>query len=92
MKFGQLLEYKMKNIFVEKSYTKWGGETIPRHFYKKLKLSRSLDQWSKVLYSFFIIYQVEDYRNILKLSSRSFAFTSYKAFSKTEKRSLIHEI
>ena len=29
MKFGQLLEYNMRNIFVEKSYTKYAGETIP---------------------------------------------------------------
>ena len=43
MKFGQLLEYNMKNIFVETSYTKCGGGTIPRPFSKKLKLSRSLD-------------------------------------------------
>ena len=28
MKFGQLIEYNMRNIFVEKSYIKWGGETI----------------------------------------------------------------
>ena len=27
MKFGQLIEYKMKNIFLEKSYAKCGGET-----------------------------------------------------------------
>ena len=26
MKFGQLLEYNMRNIFVEKSYTKYGKE------------------------------------------------------------------
>ena len=26
MKFGQLIEYSMRNIFVEKSYTKYGGE------------------------------------------------------------------
>ena len=30
MKFGQLVEYNMKNIFVEKSYTKYAGETILR--------------------------------------------------------------
>ena len=30
MKFGQLIEYNMRNIFVEKSYTKCAGETIPR--------------------------------------------------------------
>ena len=29
MKFGQLLEYNMRNIFVEKSYAKCGVETIP---------------------------------------------------------------
>ena len=44
MKFGQLIEYNMRNIFLEKSYTKCGGETSPRLFSGKLKLSISLDQ------------------------------------------------
>ena len=44
MKFGQLIEYNMRNIFLEKSYTKCGGETIPRPVLKKSKLSISLDQ------------------------------------------------
>ena len=44
MKFGQLIEYNLRNIFLEKSYTKCGGETIPRPFSKKSKLSISLDQ------------------------------------------------
>ena len=44
MKFGQLIEYNMRNIFVEKSYTKCGGETILRTFSKKSKLSLCLDQ------------------------------------------------
>ena len=44
MKFGQLIEYNMRNIFVEKSYTKCGGETIPRPLSKKSKLSISRDQ------------------------------------------------
>ena len=56
MKFGQLLEYNMRNIFAEKSYTKCGGETIPRPFSKRLKLSIFLDQESKVLYSLFLSY------------------------------------
>ena len=30
MKFNQLKENNMRNIFVEKSYTKCAGETIPR--------------------------------------------------------------
>ena len=43
-KFGQLIGYNMRNTFVEKSFTKCGGETIPRPFSKKSKLSISLDQ------------------------------------------------
>ena len=50
MKFGQLIEYSMRNIFFEKTYTTCDKETIPRSFSKKLKLSTSLDQYSKVLY------------------------------------------
>ena len=44
MQFGQLIEYNMKNIFLEKSYIKCGGETGLRHFSGKLKLNISLDQ------------------------------------------------
>ena len=44
IKFGQLIEYNMRNIFVEKSYTKCAEETIPRPLSKKLKLSISLDE------------------------------------------------
>ena len=44
MKCGQLIEYNMRNIFLKKSYTKCGGETSPRPFSEKLKLSISLDQ------------------------------------------------
>ena len=35
MKFGQLIEYNMRNIFVKKLYRKCGEETIPRLFSKK---------------------------------------------------------
>ena len=35
--FGQLIEHNIRNIFVEKSYKKCGGETILRPFSKKLK-------------------------------------------------------
>ena len=56
IKFGQLIEYNMRNIFLEKSYIKCGGETIPRPFSKKSKLSISMGQLSKVLYSLFFLY------------------------------------
>ena len=35
IKFGQLIEYGMRNILLEKSYTKCGGETNPRPFFLK---------------------------------------------------------
>ena len=52
----------MKNIFVEKSYTKCDGETVPRPFSKKPKLSIPLHQKSKVLYSLLLSYA--KFRNI----------------------------
>ena len=53
IKLGQLVEYNMRKIFVKKTYTKYGGEAIPRLFFKKLKLGISLDQWYKVLSNLF---------------------------------------
>ena len=53
MKFGQLIEYNMRNIFLQKSCIKYGGETILRPFSKKSKLSIFLDQ---VLLSLFLLY------------------------------------
>ena len=44
MKFGQLIEYNMRNMFLEKSDAKSGGETCSRPFYEKLKLNIFLDQ------------------------------------------------
>ena len=42
MKYGQLMEYDMRNIFLEKSFTQSGGDTIPGPFSKKSKLSVTL--------------------------------------------------
>ena len=47
MKFGQLVEYNMKNIFLEKSHTS------PRPFSKMSKLNISQDQQFKFLHSLF---------------------------------------
>ena len=67
MKLGQLIECNMKNAFLEKSYTKCGKETSLRPFSEKLKLSISLDQQPKVLYSLLLLYgklrAIEIYRN-----------------------------
>ena len=61
MKFGQLIEYNLRNIFLEKSCTKYGGETILTPFFEKLKLSISLDQC--FIYFVYIVCEVKDYRN-----------------------------
>ena len=44
MKFGKLIDYEMRNIFLEESHTKDDGETSLRPFSEKLKLSISMDQ------------------------------------------------
>ena len=49
MKFDQLIEYNIRNIFLEQSYTQSCGEAGPRPFYKKLKLSVSVDEQSEML-------------------------------------------
>ena len=56
LKFDQLIDYNKRNIFLEKSYTKCAGDTIPRPLSKISKLYKDLDQQSKVLYSLFLLY------------------------------------
>ena len=67
MKVGQLMECNMRNIFLEKSYKKCDEETSPRPLSEELRLSISLDQWSKVCYSLLLRYAksrtIEIYRN-----------------------------
>ena len=77
-KFDQLIEYNMRNIFLQKSYTKYGTETSPRPFSEK-----SLDQ----LQFIFILSQAEGYQNISKLDCIQLAFTSFEAFLKNKKTS-----
>ena len=91
MKFDQLIGYHLRNIQPEVSYTKFGGETIPRPFFKKSKLTISLDQQLKVSYSLFLLngdYQIillKGYQIILKRSCGPLAFTSYRTFLKNKK-------
>ena len=56
MKLGQLIEYNMRIILFEKSCTKCGAETITKPFLRKSKLSISLDQYPKVLYSLLLLH------------------------------------
>ena len=87
MEFDQLIEYNMRKIFIEKSCSKCGGETFPRPFFEKSKLSISLYKLYLKFYTvcFYCIPLVKNYRNIFKLSCRALAFTSYKASFKNKK-------
>ena len=44
MKFGQSIEFNMRNIFPQKSYAKYDEQISPRPFSEKLKLSISMEQ------------------------------------------------
>ena len=63
----------MRNIFLEKSYTKCDRENTPVPFSKKSKLSISLDQYSK-----FLLFCLNCLPSCLKLSYRPFALTHIK--------------
>ena len=59
MKFGQLIEYNMRNILrnvSEKLYTKCGGEIIPSLFSKNQNWVYLWINSLKVLYSLFLLY------------------------------------
>ena len=49
MKFGQVIEYNMRNVFLEKWNASGGAEASLRPFYRKSKLNISLDQQSEML-------------------------------------------
>ena len=94
MKFGQLIENIMRNTFLEISYKKFGVEDSPRPYYKKSKLSTSLDQYSEMLWSLFLLHaQVKStkstqvYQNILKRRCWPLLTTLYKAFLRNKKSS-----
>ena len=67
MKFGQLIQYNMRNIFLDKSYT-----NVMEKIFSNPFLENQQKIWINSLKSFihfvFIVCQVESYRNILKLS------------------------
>ena len=67
VKSGQFIEYNLRNIFLEKSYTICGTGTELRTS-KKSKLKISWGHQSEHLYGLFLLLiQVRNYQNILKL-------------------------
>ena len=88
MKFGQLIQYNMRNIFIGKSYTKCGRETIPRSLSKKIKLSISLDQQCKVLNSLLLLYaNLRAIKTLLNQPADHLLLPNIKLFQKKNKQS-----
>ena len=56
IRFGQLIEYNMRNIFLEKLHSNIGGDVSSRPFHRNTKLSISLDQQFKMLQRLFFLY------------------------------------
>ena len=88
----------MRNIFLEKSCTKCGGQTISGpfsrdmlHFYCNIDMNWN-QNWAysrSIFYSFmcfaFIVCQVEGYRDRLELSCRPLALPHITLFQKTKR-------
>ena len=67
MKVSQRIQYDKINSFLEKSYTKYGGEASPRPFHEKSKLSISLDQQSEMLNNLLLYVQKKFCQNFIKI-------------------------
>ena len=55
MKFGQLIEHEMRNIFFIQNHTKNVVEKLVKPFYKKQNFSISQDQQSEMLWSLLLL-------------------------------------
>ena len=76
MKIGQFIENGMRNIFLEKSYTRCDEEASPRTFSKKSEFSKSLDQQPEMLSRLLLLHvQVEFYQKYIKFKVLPLAFT-----------------
>ena len=78
----------MRNIFLEKSYTKCDDEAIPRTFSKNQNWAYlCCSRYRSFIQSVVIACQVEGYRKITKLKCRPRSYSSNKAFLGNKKRS-----
>ena len=76
MKFCPLLEYKMRNIFIEKSYKK----SVPCPFLKNINWAYLWINSQNLCDLRFYCYPSWNYQILLKVRVRQLAFTSYKPF------------
>ena len=85
IKFGQLIEYNMKNLFFKKIIQKMWWRNYSHILFQKIRIEHPwINSLKFYTVFFFIVWQIDGCRNILKVSCRSFAFTSYKDFLKNK--------
>ena len=84
VKSGQVIEYNMRNIFLEKSYIKSTGKTSSQPFSKKIKIE-PLDQQSRVSYSFFIVCPSGGLSQYFKTKVKTTCFSLIQSFFKKSK-------
>ena len=75
VKFSQLIEYNMRTTFLQKSNTDLVEKLVSDPFSKTSKLCVHISRSSFIRFVF-IVFQAEDYRNILKLSCRPLQITA----------------
>ena len=97
MKFGQFIEYNMRHIFLEKSYTKCGGETSPRSFLRLFLILYSINwpnfiDWLPLLLEIlgkvyiaiicFLVCDIKNFKVNLNFLIKSFSYITKKAKAK----------
>ena len=87
MKFSQLIEHNTRNIFVETSCTKWGGETIVRLLSKQSKLRISLDNSLKFCATCFYCMSSWGLTQYIETNLRTTCFHLIWSFFVQQKRS-----
>ena len=86
MKSGQLIEYNTRNNCLKNHAKNVVEILVSDSFFKKWKLSVSLDQQSEFSYSVFLLYvQVEDYQSKLKLVLTISFYFIQNVFKKTNR-------
>ena len=87
MKFGQLIEYNMRNIFLENHTQDVVEKLSPDPLLKNENWAYLLINYLKFFTDCFYHMPSWGYQNTLRLSSKPLAISSYKAFLKNKQRS-----
>ena len=83
MKFSQLIEYNRRNIFLEKSCTKYSRETSPRPFSKNSKSSISFEQFNFIQFVF-IVCPCRGLSKYIETKVQTFLLLSHKEIFKNQ--------